>query len=1017
MSTQQQPTFWRTCLATGVQTFITVTLFMLAGMHLLLQYAQHPTFVLMLLIALSATSWLMAKRTMSLKIAAHLSRYQPWALIFIIGGIIGAYALNANAIALGLTTLWGLLIIIQTTNKQSQLISHFGMPHITRLYAWRSLSIAIGLVLTCTIALVLQSRWLHISPLSLHTLTWSTCLSLIICQAIISMPLSKPINDTPPQHSAHTPLITNLSLALSVSWLIIISVIGITFITHPHAHQPTSLMIMGITSAIGFLCGCVYMLLSSRSFVDLINLSVTPVFIAASLIALHALQSTAGMSIALFILGLFTAPHLITLKSNIASDASHDVRCARLVSQHSLTVFTLTITLIALVITHILGLSLSMQSILLCLLAVIGAMMSLNALPQHLMRFLLSLCNRLYYRINTIGVENIPKTGAAISVANHTSGIDWGLIQSGSSRTMRMVINQTAFKIWYLNHFFRWIKLIPINRNQPSKGMKAIQQALEEGDMVCIFAEGHLSPNGQLNPLYSGFERIVQQTPCPIIPVYTHGLWRGPRSLAPARSHRPAALRNRNITVCFGPALPSTTQTAEATQAINALAYPAWQQYSLTLNHVACHWLTTALRCRELPCLAEKLNPSLSHNDVIARVWHACHHLTTITTEPTRIAIMLPTSIDSVIAHLACWCRGHTVININPHHPEQIAELSNTPTLISSTTYHQSLSRQGITITANATTMLNTDDWHTPLMQKRMRKLTKRIKRMSPWRIKHHLLPKQRTPRAAIEVLPSTNANTRITLTHRQLLTQTEQLASVLNLTDSDVILASQPLHDGMGLVSSLLLPLVEGCPALLHPDTQHINQLGKYLHQRRVSVMITTPDHLDAYAKSKKMLPAMLSHLRLVICTHTQASTKIEDSSTPFTNKFNVPVYHGYAIPQHAAMISCNLPDVLNTQAWRMKPFSKHNSVGMTVPGNRVCVTAPHTLTPQPLGTAGDLWVKLPGTNHAIDAINLSTHDQPDPSIDWIQTGITASVDERGFVSLTPVTLPTNEPSMVSEK
>ena len=117
MSAQQQPTFWRTCLATGVQTFITVTLFMLAGMHLLLQYAQHPTFVLTLLIALSATSWLMAKRTMSLNIAAHLSRYLSWALILIISGIIGAYAVNANAIALGLTTLWGLLIIIQTTNK------------------------------------------------------------------------------------------------------------------------------------------------------------------------------------------------------------------------------------------------------------------------------------------------------------------------------------------------------------------------------------------------------------------------------------------------------------------------------------------------------------------------------------------------------------------------------------------------------------------------------------------------------------------------------------------------------------------------------------------------------------------------------------------------------------------------------------------------------------------------------------------------------------------------------------
>jgi len=54
---------------------------------------------------------------------------------------------------------------------------------------------------------------------------------------------------------------------------------------------------------------------------------------------------------------------------------------------------------------------------------------------------------------------------------------------------------------------------------------KAIEKELKEGEMVCIFPEGKLTRNGEMNKFRPGIERIIKQTPCPVIPIGLDGLW------------------------------------------------------------------------------------------------------------------------------------------------------------------------------------------------------------------------------------------------------------------------------------------------------------------------------------------------------------------------------------------------------------------------------------------------------------------------------------------------------------
>lgn len=57
------------------------------------------------------------------------------------------------------------------------------------------------------------------------------------------------------------------------------------------------------------------------------------------------------------------------------------------------------------------------------------------------------------------------------------------------------------------------------------KAFKTIAEDLEAGEIVCIFPEGKLTWSGELNEFRRGIERIIEQTPVPVIPMGLKGVW------------------------------------------------------------------------------------------------------------------------------------------------------------------------------------------------------------------------------------------------------------------------------------------------------------------------------------------------------------------------------------------------------------------------------------------------------------------------------------------------------------
>ncbi|MDZ4332199.1 MAG: MFS transporter [Pseudomonas sp.] len=150
--------------------------------------------------------------------------------------------------------------------------------------------------------------------------------------------------------------------------------------------------------------------------------------------------------------------------------------------------------------------------------------------PEFSMRFMIWLLSHSMYRVEHKGLEAIPEEGAAVLVCNHVSFVDALLIGGAVRRPVRFVMYYKIYNLPVLNFIFRTAGTVPIaGRNEDlliyDAAFKKIAEYLRNGEVVCIFPEGKLTTDGELNEFKNGIERIVEANPVPVIPMALQGLW------------------------------------------------------------------------------------------------------------------------------------------------------------------------------------------------------------------------------------------------------------------------------------------------------------------------------------------------------------------------------------------------------------------------------------------------------------------------------------------------------------
>lgn len=230
-------------------------------------------------------------------------------------------------------------------------------------------------------------------------------------------------------------------------------------------------------------------------------------------------------------IGVFGGFYIVPLYALIQSRTAENERARVIAANNILNALFMVVSAIA----SILFLSVAKLSIPQLFLVVSLMNIAVNSyifkiVPEFTMRFMIWLLSHSMYRVEHRGLQVIPDEGAAVLVCNHVSFVDALLVGGAVRRPIRFVMYYKIYNLPVLNFIFRTAGTVPIaGRSEDlliyDQAFKKIGEYLKNGELVCIFPEGKLTSDGELNEFKNGIARILEENPVPVIPMALQGLW------------------------------------------------------------------------------------------------------------------------------------------------------------------------------------------------------------------------------------------------------------------------------------------------------------------------------------------------------------------------------------------------------------------------------------------------------------------------------------------------------------
>jgi 1-acyl-sn-glycerol-3-phosphate acyltransferase len=254
---------------------------------------------------------------------------------------------------------------------------------------------------------------------------------------------------------------------------------------------------------------------------------------ALGLSATEFLRAPGGWRVAidLLLIGVFGGFYIVPLFALIQQRSDAEYR-SRIIAGNNILNAIFMVASAVMAIALLEGAKFSIPELLLttALLNALVAIYIFSLVPEFLLRFLCWILICLMYRVRARGLEHIPDEGPAVLVANHVSFVDALVIGGMVRRPIRFVMYYKIFQLPILNWFFRIAKVIPIagrkeNPEMLAQAWESIDQVLAEGELICIFPEGQITRDGELNPFRPGVETVIARRPVPVIPLALSGLW------------------------------------------------------------------------------------------------------------------------------------------------------------------------------------------------------------------------------------------------------------------------------------------------------------------------------------------------------------------------------------------------------------------------------------------------------------------------------------------------------------
>jgi len=159
-----------------------------------------------------------------------------------------------------------------------------------------------------------------------------------------------------------------------------------------------------------------------------------------------------------------------------------------------------------------------------------------------LVRDLLLLLSKLWFRVTVSGREHLPKDGPYIIAPVHRSNIDTPLSAFVTRRRVRFMGKDSLWKQKQVGAFFSLLGGFPVTRGTADlEALKRCVAVLDAGEPLVMFPEGTRQSGPLLHPLFEGPAYVALKRGVPIVPVGIGGservMRKGSKMIWPHKCH------------------------------------------------------------------------------------------------------------------------------------------------------------------------------------------------------------------------------------------------------------------------------------------------------------------------------------------------------------------------------------------------------------------------------------------------------------------------------------------------
>jgi acyl-[acyl-carrier-protein]-phospholipid O-acyltransferase / long-chain-fatty-acid--[acyl-carrier-protein] ligase len=686
-----------------------------------------------------------------------------------------------------------------------------------------------------------------------------------------------------------------------------------------------------------------------------------------------------------------------------------------------------------------------------------GAVYVLWLLPDALLRFVLWFLTRTVYRIRVVGRENVPPKSGALFVCNHLSLADAMLLLASTDRNVRFMMYKAHYEVRWIKPFARMLGVIPISSDQrPREMLKSLQtasDAIRNGDVVCIFAEGQITRIGQMMPFRRGFERIMKDVEAPIIPVALDGVWGSIFSFErgrflwkwPRRFPHP-------VTVNYGAPMPHTAPPFEVRQVVQELLAEAWAYRKGQMKTLHRAFVRTARTHPLRFAMADPQNAKIRFGSALTRTVFLARRLNKVMAQGSHprfdapaaremVGILLPPSVPGALVNFALMLSGKVPVNLNYTVSAETLgsclQQCQITTVITSRAFLEK-----IKLKVPCATVFLEDVAGAPSARpaagesavgeaERMPGAPSVMEKLAalfmaaffPVGLLERALGRGR--KIVLDDLAtvifssgSTGEPKGVMLSHYNVGSNIEQLEQVFGLDRRDRVLGILPFFHSFGFTGTLCLPAMAGVGVVYYPNPLDAKTIGPLVSDYAVTFLLATPTFVQLYLRG--CAPEDFGSLRVVM---TAAEKLPERLANAFEEKFGIRPLEGYGCTE------CSPAVAVNTHDFRSAGFrqigAKRGKIGHPLSGVSVRIVDPDTRALLSIGQPGlmlvrgpnvmqgylgkpektaDVLIEIPDDDSGARAGASSPESQSPAAAaaKWYVTGDIAAIDEDGFLQIT---------------